>query len=113
MIETQESAIRIIDKTGPLDNPADRDHCLQYMVAIPLIFGTLTADHYTDAVARDPRIDALREKMQVRENRQYSIDYLDPQKRSIANSVQVLFEDGTQTPRMEVEYPIGSSSPPA
>lgn len=107
VIETQESALRIINKSGPLRNPADRDHCLQYVVAISLIFGMLTSDHYTDAAARDPRIDALREKMEVRENRQYSVDYLDARKRSIANSVQVFFEDGTRTPRVEVEYPVG------
>ena len=107
VIETQESAVRIISKTGPLNNPADRDHCLQYMVAIPLIFGTLTAAHYEDAAAADPRIDALREKMQVTENPRYSREYLDPEKRSIANSVQVFFSDGTATPRVEVEYPIG------
>ena len=107
VIETQESAIRIISKTGPLNNPADRDHCLQYMVAIPLIFGTLTAAHYEDAAASDPRIDALRDKMQVSENPRYSREYLDPDKRSIANSVQVFFGDGTSTARVEVEYPIG------
>lgn len=107
VMETQESAVRIIDKTGPLNNPADRDHCLQYMAAVPLIFGTLTAEHYEDEVARDPRIDALRQKMQVVENRRYSVDYLDPEKRSIANAVQVFFADGTSTERVEVEYPIG------
>jgi 2-methylcitrate dehydratase len=107
VIETQESAVRIISKVGPLSNPADRDHCLQYMVAVPLIFGTLTAAHYEDAAAADPRIDALRQKMQVSENPRYSQEYLDPDKRSIANSVQVFFRDGTSTPRVEVEYPIG------
>jgi 2-methylcitrate dehydratase len=107
VIETQESAVRIISKTGPLNNPADRDHCLQYMVAIPLIFGTLTAAHYEDAATAEPRIDALRERMRVSENARYSRDYLDPEKRSIANSVQVFFKDGTSTPRVEVEYPIG------
>src|SRR5687768_5435033 len=107
VIETQEPAVRIIDKTGPLNNPADRDHCLQYMVAVPPIHGTLTADHYEDEAARDPRIDALRAKMQVVENARYSIDYLDPEKRSIANAVQVFFDDGTSTDRVEVEYPIG------
>ncbi len=106
-IETQEPAIRIIDKTGPLDNPADRDHCLQYMVAVPLIHGTLTADHYEDEAAADPRIDALREKMQVIENPRYSRDYLDPEKRSIANAVQVFFTDGSCTQRVEIEYPVG------
>ncbi len=107
VIETQEAAVRIIDKTGPLDNPADRDHCLQYMVAVPLIFGRLTADDYEDAVATDPRIDALREKMTVTENEQFSIDYLDPEKRAIGNAVQIFFEDGTQTERISVDYPIG------
>jgi 2-methylcitrate dehydratase len=106
-IDTQESAVRIIDKTGPLNNPADRDHCIQYMVAVPLIHGTLTAEHYEDAAARDPRIDALRQKMQVTELPRYSADYLDPDKRSIANAVQVFFDDGTSTDRIEVEYPIG------
>jgi 2-methylcitrate dehydratase len=106
-IETQESGKRIIDKNGPLDNPADRDHCLQYMVAVPLIFGRLLASDYEDEVAVDPRIDRLREKMQVTENGQFTIDYLDPTKRSIGNSVQVFFADGTQTERVTVDYPIG------
>lgn len=107
VIETQEPAVRIIDKTGPLNNPADRDHCIQYMVAVSLIHGTLTAEHYEDEAALDPRIDALRQKMQVIELPRYSADYLDPDKRSIANAVQVFFEDGTSTERIEVEYPIG------
>jgi 2-methylcitrate dehydratase len=107
IIITQESAIRIIDKTGPLHNPADRDHCLQYMVAIGLIFGELTADHYEDKIARDPRIDTLRDKMAVVEDTRYSNDYLDPEKRSIANSVQVFFKDGSCTEKIAVEYPIG------
>lgn len=107
IITTQESAIRIIDKRGPLHNPADRDHCLQYMTAIGLIFGELTADHYQDHVAIDPRIDRLREKMVVVEDPQYSKDYLDPEKRSIANSVQVFFTDGSATEKVAVEYPIG------
>jgi 2-methylcitrate dehydratase len=107
VIETQEPAVRIIDKTGPLANPADRDHCIQYMVAIPLIFGELKAEHYEDKVAADPRIDALREKMEVVEYPRYSSDYLDPEKRSIANAVQVFFTDGTSTPRVEIEYPLG------
>jgi 2-methylcitrate dehydratase PrpD len=106
-IATQESAIRIIDKTGPLHNPADRDHCLQYMTAIGLIFGELTAAHYEDEVAADPRIDALRSKMTVCEDKRYTRDYLDAGKRSIANAVQVIFSDGTKTARVEVEYPIG------
>jgi len=107
VITTQESAIRIIDKSGPLHNPADRDHCIQYMTAVGLIFGELTADHYEDAVARDPRIDALRGKMLCVEDPAYSTDYLDPQKRSIANAVQVFFKDGTSSKKIAVEYPIG------
>ncbi|WP_372814359.1 bifunctional 2-methylcitrate dehydratase/aconitate hydratase [Paenibacillus sp.] len=106
-LTTHESAIRIIDKKGPLYNPADRDHCLQYMVAIGLLFGNLTAEHYEDEIAKDPRIDALREKMVVVEDERYSKDYLDPQKRSIANAVQVHFKDGTETAKVECEYPIG------
>lgn len=106
-IVTQESAVRIISKSGPLHNPADRDHCLQYMTAIGLIYGQLTADHYGDAVASDPRIDSLRERMEVREDSRYSRDYLDPEKRSIANAVQVFFRDGSATERVEVEYPLG------
>jgi 2-methylcitrate dehydratase len=106
-ITTQESAIRIIDKSGPLHNPADRDHCIQYMTAIGLIFGELTADHYESDVAKNPRIDALREKMIVVEEPQYSRDYLDPEKRSIANAVQVFFRDGSATKKVLVEYPIG------
>ncbi|SCW54704.1 2-methylcitrate dehydratase [Paenibacillus tianmuensis] len=104
---THESAIRIIDKKGPLHNPADRDHCLQYMVAVGLLHGELTAEHYEDEAASDPRIDALREKMVVTENPQYSRDYLDPDKRSIANAIQIRFTDGTETPNVECEYPIG------
>ena len=107
VIETQEAGVRIIDKTGPLDNPADRDHCIQYMVAVPLIFGRLTAADYEDDVANDPRIDALREKMEVSENEQYTRDYFDPELRYIGNSVQVLFSDGTSTDRIEVHVPIG------
>jgi 2-methylcitrate dehydratase len=107
IITSQESAIRIIDKTGPLHNPADRDHCIQYMAAIGLIFGELTADHYENRVAKDPRIDALREKMTVLEDPHYSKDYLDPNKRSIANAVQVFFKDGSATEKVAVEYPIG------
>ena len=106
-ITTHESAIRIIDKTGPLHNPADRDHCLQYMVAIGLIFGELTAEHYEDIVAADPRIDVLREKMETVEEPRYSRDYLDPEKRSIANALQVHFKDGSASEQIAVEYPIG------
>jgi 2-methylcitrate dehydratase len=106
-IRTHESAIRIIDKKGPLANPADRDHCIQYMVAVPLLFGRLTAADYEDNVAADPRIDALREKMVCVEDRQFSNDYLDPSKRSIANAITVEFNDGSKTPEIVVEYPIG------
>jgi 2-methylcitrate dehydratase len=107
VIETQEAGSRIIDKTGPLDNYADRDHCIQYMVAVPLIFGELTADSYNDDVAADPRIDALRDRMEVRENEQFTTDYFDPDKRGIGNAVQVFFRDGTCTRRVEISYPIG------
>jgi 2-methylcitrate dehydratase len=106
-LATNESAMRIIDKTGPLDNPADRDHCLQYMVAVALIYGELTADHYEDAVASDARIDRLRERMVTVEDKRYSRDYREPAKRSIANSVQVHFKNGPSTDRVEVEYPLG------
>ena len=107
VIETQESGKRIIDKTGPLDNPADRDHCMQYMVAVPLMKGSLTAGDYEDTVAADPRIDALRAKMEVVENADYTRDYLDPAKRSIGNAIQVFFRDGSATGRVAVEYPVG------
>ncbi|WP_322793381.1 bifunctional 2-methylcitrate dehydratase/aconitate hydratase [Bellilinea sp.] len=107
VITTHESAIRIIDKRGPLYNPADRDHCIQYMTAIGLIYGELTARHYEDEVAADPRIDDLRAKMEVVENPKFSRDYLDPQKRSITNAVQVFFRDGSSTDQVVVEYPIG------
>ncbi len=106
-IETQESAVRIIDKRGPLGNPADRDHCLQYMTTVALLEGTLSAEHYQDAFASDPRIDRLRSKIEVVEKPRYSRDYLDPDKRSIANAVQVFFADGSATDRVEVEYPLG------
>jgi 2-methylcitrate dehydratase len=106
-LTTQEPAVRIIDKTGPLTNPADRDHCLQYMVAVGLITGSLTADDYEDDVAADPRIDALRAKMTVVEDPRYTAEYLDPDKRSIANAVQVHFTDGGWTDKVEVEYPLG------
>jgi len=107
VIETQEPAVRIIDKTGPLANPADRDHCIQYMVAIPLIFGRLTAADYEDAVAGDPRIDALRAKMQVRENPKFTEEYYAADKRYIGNAVQVFFRDGSSSERVEVDFPIG------
>jgi 2-methylcitrate dehydratase len=106
-LETQEAGVRIIDKTGPLANYADRDHCLQYMVAVPLIFGRLTADDYADVVAADPRIDALRARMHVRENPAFTKDYFDPARRYIGNSVQVFFKDGTHTAKVSIDYPIG------
>ncbi|MEI8364800.1 MAG: bifunctional 2-methylcitrate dehydratase/aconitate hydratase [Parachlamydiaceae bacterium] len=106
-IETHESAIRIIDKQGPLKNPADRDHCIQYMTAIALLKGNLTAEDYEDAAAKDPRIDALREKMSIVENSAFSRDYLDPEKRSIANALKIHFKDGSSTEKFIVEYPIG------
>ena len=106
-IETQESTVRIIDKVGPLHNPADRDHCLQYMVAVALLKGDLTAADYEDAVAADPRIDGLRGCMVVTENPRLTVDYLDPAKRSIGNSVQVVFRGGQSTAKVTVEYPIG------
>ena len=104
---THESAIRIISKSGPLNNPADRDHCLQYMVAIGLLKGNLVAEDYEDDVASDPRVDQLRDRMTVREDTRYSTEYLDPDKRSIANRVNVKFNDGSETGWVEVEYPIG------
>jgi 2-methylcitrate dehydratase len=107
VIETQEPGVRIIDKTGPLANPADRDHCIQYMVAVPLIFGRLTAQDYEDGIAHDPRIDALRGKMQVRENTTFTHEYYAADKRYIGNAVQVFFKDGTSTARTAVDFPIG------
>ncbi|MBN6886307.1 2-methylcitrate dehydratase [Cytobacillus horneckiae] len=106
-ITTHESAIRIIDKKGPLHNPADRDHCLQYITAIGLLKGDIRAEFYEDEIANDKRIDELRDKMEVIENKQYSVDYLDPNKRSIANAVQVHYIDGTSSEFVECEYPLG------
>ena len=106
-LQTQEAGVRIIDKVGAVDTPADRDHCLQYMVAIPLILGRLTTDDYEDEVAAVPRIDSLRNAMEVTENTQFSRDYLDPDKRAIANAIQIFFKDGSATERVEVAYPIG------
>ena len=106
-LTTQEPAVRIISKEGPLYNPADRDHCLQYMVAVGLIFGELSADHYQDETASDPRIDILRGKMTVAEEQRYTRDYYEPERRSIANAIQVFFSDGGHTERVEIEYPIG------
>jgi 2-methylcitrate dehydratase len=107
LIETQEPGVRIIDKTGPLANPADRDHCIQYMVAVPLIFGRLTAADYEDSVAADPRIDALRAKTQVRENPTFTEEYYAADKRYIGNALQVFFRDGSSTERVQVDFPIG------
>ncbi|RUO60348.1 bifunctional 2-methylcitrate dehydratase/aconitate hydratase [Pseudidiomarina insulisalsae] len=108
VLTTHESAIRIISKQGKLANPADRDHCLQYMVAVPLLFGELNADHYEDSFHEEhPQIDVLREKMEVVEESAYSKDYLDRNRRSIANAVQVFFNDGSATDKVEVHYPIG------
>jgi 2-methylcitrate dehydratase len=107
VIETQEPGVRIIDKTGPLANPADRDHCIQYMVAIPLLFGRLTAADYEDKVASDPKVDALRAKMEVRENPTFTQEYYAADKRYIGNAVQVFFRDGTSTQRVQVDFPIG------
>ncbi|MGB6220405.1 bifunctional 2-methylcitrate dehydratase/aconitate hydratase [Haloferula sp.] len=106
-LDTHESAVRIIDKSGPLHNPADRDHCLQYMVAIGLLKGDLLAEDYEDQVAADPRIDQLRGLMEVTENPDYTRAYLNPDERSIANAIQIHFKDGTCTERIEVLYPIG------
>ncbi len=108
VLTTHDSAIRIISKEGSLANPADRDHCLQYMTAVPLIFGSLTAEHYEDDFhAANPLIDELRAKMEVVEDETYSRDYYDPEKRSIANAIQVFFKDGSATEKVEVEYPVG------
>lgn len=107
VIKTQESADRIINKTGPLDNPADRDHCLQYMVAIPLIFGRLTAEDYEDKIASDPRVDELRRKMVVVEDERFTCEYLEPEKRAIGNAVQVFFKDGSSTEEVSIDYPVG------
>lgn len=106
-IRTHEACIRIIDKKGPLRNPADRDHTIQYMVAIPLIFGRLTARDYEDEIAADPRIDALREKINCVEDLQYTKDYHDPEKRSIANAVTIIFSDGSALDEIAIEYPVG------
>jgi 2-methylcitrate dehydratase len=106
-IRTHEACIRIIDKKGPLNNPADRDHCIQYMVAVPFIFGRLTARDYEEDIAADPHIDALREKIVCVEDPGYTADYHNPEKRSIANAITVEFKDGTTFDEVAVEYPIG------
>lgn len=108
VITTHESAIRIISKEGTLANPADRDHCLQYMTAVPLIFGDLVAEHYeNDFHAANPLIDELRGKMEILEDKRYSKEYHDPDKRSIANAMQIFFKDGSSSEKVEIEYPIG------
>jgi 2-methylcitrate dehydratase len=108
VIHTHESAIRIISKVGPLNNPADRDHCLQYMIAVPLAFGNLVAEHYEDAFhEQNPIIDELREKMEIHENPTYTMEYLEPDKRSIANSLQVYYKDGSCSDKIEIDYPVG------
>jgi len=106
-IRTHEACIRIIDKKGPLSNPADRDHCIQYMVAVPLLFGRLTAGDYEESVAADPRIDALRDRIVCVEDKKFTADYHDPKLRSIANALTVEFTDGKQLPEVVCEYPIG------
>jgi 2-methylcitrate dehydratase len=106
-VRTHEACIRIIDKKGPLNNPADRDHCIQYMMAVPILFGHLTAEDYEDDVAKDQRIDNLRDKITCVEDKQFTKDYHDPKKRSIANALTVEFKDGTKIPEIVVEYPIG------
>ena len=106
-IRTHEACIRIIDKKGPLDNPADRDHCIQYMVAVPILFGRLTAGDYEDSIAKDPRIDILRDKIDCVEDKRYTLDYHDPDKRSIANALTVEFKDATKLKEIVCEYPIG------
>jgi 2-methylcitrate dehydratase len=107
VIETQEPGVRIIDKTGPLSNPADRDHCIQYMVAVPLIFGRLTAADYEDSVANDPRIDLLRGKMEVRENTTFTKEYYEREKRHIGNALHILFSDGSPKLELRIDFPVG------
>jgi 2-methylcitrate dehydratase len=106
-IRTHEACIRIIDKKGPLRNPADRDHCIQYMVAVPLLFGRLTAKDYEDDIANDPEIDILREKIICVEDPKFTADYHDPNKRSIANALSITFNDGSTMDEVIVEYPVG------
>ena len=106
-IATQAPALRVISKKGRLQNAADRDHCLEYIVAVCLLFGELSARHYEDEVAADPRIDALRDRMVVEEDPRYSRDYLDPEKRAIPNAVQVFFRNGGRTDRIEIDFPLG------
>jgi 2-methylcitrate dehydratase PrpD len=107
VLHSQRALIGIMDKTGMLNNPADRDHCAQYVVAIGLIFGRLVAEDFEDHVAADPRIDALRARTEIVEDARYSRDFYDPKKRSSSNALQIFFKDGSRTPKIEVEYPIG------
>ncbi len=107
ILTTQAAAVHIISKTGPLHNPADRDHCLQYMVAVALLHGNLSADYYEDAFSQDPRIDKLRALMHVEEDQNFSTDYLNPEKRSIANAIQIFFNDGTKLEKIQIDYPLG------
>ena len=107
VIETQEPGVRIIDKTGPLANPADRDHCIQYMVAVPLIFGRLTASDYEDQIANDPRIDVLRSKMQVKENTHFTKEYYERDKRHIGNALHISFTDGSPKLEVSIDFPVG------
>jgi 2-methylcitrate dehydratase len=108
VIHTQESAIRIISKVGPLNNPADRDHCLQYMTAVPLAFGNLTAQDYEDSFHKaHPIIDELREKMEIHEDPRYTREYMEADKRSIGNALQIFFKDGNHTDKVEIDYPVG------
>src|SRR5882672_9530672 len=107
VIETQEPGVRIIDKTGPLSNPADRDHCIQYMVAVPLIFGRLTAADYEDVIATDPRIDLLRSKMEVRENTNFTKEYYEREKRHIGNALHIFFRDGSPKLELRIDFPVG------
>jgi 2-methylcitrate dehydratase len=107
LVATQEAGVRIIDKSGPLKNPADRDHCLQYMIAVGLLKGRLTAEDYEDSSAANPNIDRLRSLMRVKENPEFTKGYFDPDQRSIPNSIQVFFKDGTSTDRVEVHFPVG------
>lgn len=107
ILTTQESAVRIISKIGPLYNPADRDHCLQYMVAVGLLFGELKAEYYENDFASNPQIDILRNKMNVEEDPQFTKDYLNPEKRAITNAIQIFFKDGTTTEKVQIEFPLG------
>jgi 2-methylcitrate dehydratase len=106
-LTTQEPAVRIIHKEGPLHNYADRDHCLQYMVAVGLFYGEMTAEHYSDKIAENPQLDKLRQKMVVKEDKQFTEDYYHPDKRSIANAIQIFYKDGTKTEQVRLDFPLG------